>query len=224
VSADAAPVIAVSPHLDDAVLGCGALLAARPGATVVTVFAGRPPASMPLPPWDRASGFHDGDDVFGARRREDRAALALLDATPVWLDFLDAQYGASPPLAVVAAALGRALPAQARATLCVPLGLFHSDHALTHAAALTLVARHRAWRWLAYEEPTYRQVPGALPARLAALRAAGFDPVPCAGAPASPRKRRAIACYRSQLRALATPGRPGHAEALAAERYWELVA
>ncbi len=49
-----ARVVVVSPHLDDAVLGCGQLLAAWPGATVVTVFAGKP-AVYPTPQreWDR---------------------------------------------------------------------------------------------------------------------------------------------------------------------------
>ena len=34
-------VVIVSPHLDDAVLGCGNFMAAHPGAVVVTVFAGQ---------------------------------------------------------------------------------------------------------------------------------------------------------------------------------------
>jgi LmbE family N-acetylglucosaminyl deacetylase len=218
------PLVAVSPHLDDAVLGCGELLAAAAGATVVTVFAGRPPARTPAPPWDRAAGFVDGDDVIGARRAEDRAALERLRATPIWLELLDAQYGTSPPAGAVAAVLERALVDATPATVCLPLGLFHSDHALAHAAGLTLVARHADWRWLAYEEPMYRRVPGALDARLDALRAAGLVPVPLHGAPASSRKREAIACYGSQLRALATAGRPGYADALAPERYWQLGA
>ena len=37
-------VVIVSPHLDDAVLGCANFMAAHRGATVVTVFAGNPPA------------------------------------------------------------------------------------------------------------------------------------------------------------------------------------
>jgi hypothetical protein len=40
---------------------------------------------------------------------------------------------------------------------------------------------------------------------------------------AQERKRQAVACYASQLRALATPGRPGHSDALKGERYWELT-
>lgn len=218
------PLVAVSPHLDDAVFGCGALLAAHAPSTVITVFAGRPPRGTPLPPWDRAAGFDDGDDVVDARRAEDRAALGTLGAEPVWLDFLDAQYGPSPPVESIAADLEAALLRTAPATVCIPLGLFHSDHALAHAAALALVRRHRGWRWLAYEEAVYRRVPGALDARLDALRRAGIDAAPLAGLPAPIRKQRALACYRSQLRALATPGRPGHADALVPERYWRLGA
>jgi LmbE family N-acetylglucosaminyl deacetylase len=36
------PIVVLSPHLDDAVLSCGVLLAANGGARVVTVFAGMP--------------------------------------------------------------------------------------------------------------------------------------------------------------------------------------
>jgi LmbE family N-acetylglucosaminyl deacetylase len=218
------PLVAVSPHLDDAVLGCGALLAAHPRSTVITVFAGRPPRGMPVPPWDRAAGFVDGEDVIGARRAEDRAALGTLGAEPVWLDFLDAQYGPPPPVGSIATNLEAALLRTAPATVCIPLGLFHSDHALAHAAALALVRRYRGWCWLAYEEAMYRRVPGALEARLDALRRAGIDAAPLAGLAAPADKRRALACYRSQLRALATPGRPGHADALEPERYWRLGA
>jgi len=35
-------MLVVSPHLDDAVLSCGRLLAGRPGSVVATVFAGVP--------------------------------------------------------------------------------------------------------------------------------------------------------------------------------------
>ena len=86
-------IVVVSPHLDDAVLGCGRLLAAHPDATVITVYAGAPPEYPdPMTHWDTAAGFSTGDDVLGARREEDRAALAELNATPVWLDFVEHQY------------------------------------------------------------------------------------------------------------------------------------
>ena len=34
-------VVMISPHLDDAVLGCGRFMAVHPGCTVITVFATR---------------------------------------------------------------------------------------------------------------------------------------------------------------------------------------
>src|ERR1700693_642199 len=78
-------VVIVSPHLDDAVLGCGNFMAAHPRVVVVTVFAGNPPEypANPMRKWDVQSGFGPGDDVMETRRREDHAALAALDATPV---------------------------------------------------------------------------------------------------------------------------------------------
>lgn len=83
-------VVIVSPHLDDAVLGCGRLMAAHPGATVVTVYAGGPPVYPdPMTHWDTLAGFVAGDDVLAARREEDAAALTVLGATPSWLDFVE---------------------------------------------------------------------------------------------------------------------------------------
>jgi LmbE family N-acetylglucosaminyl deacetylase len=216
-------LVAISPHLDDAVLGCSALLAAHPGAIVVTVFAGRPTDGTALPAWDEAAGFRAGDDVVGARRAEDRAALHTLGARPRWLDFLDAQYGDSPSVDAIVPALESAIGSADAAIVGIPLGLFHSDHALAHAAALALLPRHREWRWLAYEEPMYRRVPGALDQRRARLREAGVAAEALDRVRAPRRKRHALTCYASQLRALRTPGRPGHADALAPERYWELT-
>ena len=221
----------LSPHLDDAVFGCGERLAVCAGATVVTVFAGRPPASMPLTEWDAAAGFREGDDVVGARRAEDASALALLGAAPVWLDFLDAQYAATPEVSTLSAALAMALATLAPATVLIPLGLFHSDHALVHEAALTCARRADGRRWLAYEEPMYRRLPEARARRFAALRAAGIaverEPPVTPEPPATPRalelKRRAVLCYRSQLRALDSAGRPGWHDALEEERYWRVL-
>ena len=86
-------IVVVSPHLDDAVLGCGRLLAAHPGATVITLYAGAP-ATYPDPPtrWDAIVGFGPGDDVLGraqgggprrARRGRRDAGVARLRRAPV---------------------------------------------------------------------------------------------------------------------------------------------
>src|ERR1700690_1207790 len=88
-----ATIVVVSPHLDDAALGAAHLLTSYPGSTVITVLAGRPtPYPDVVTTWDAAGGFATGDDVVGARRQEDLAAMASLGAEPVWLDFPDRQY------------------------------------------------------------------------------------------------------------------------------------
>jgi LmbE family N-acetylglucosaminyl deacetylase len=219
-------VLVVSPHCDDAVFGCGQLLAARPGAVVVTVFAGAPSSYATVTRWDTAAGFGAGDDVMAARRAEDHAALERLGARPLWLPFLDSQYGATPTILDVAGALDLVIGDLGPDTVVVPLGLFHSDHAIAHEAALALLARHRHRQWLAYEDALYRRIAGLIDARLARLAAADVAAEPAGAMPAGAleRKREAVACYRSQLRALAAPGHPGYADAFAPEGYRTLRA
>jgi LmbE family N-acetylglucosaminyl deacetylase len=221
----AGPLVVVSPHLDDGAFACGELLAAHAGSIVITVFAGRPPRGLPLTPWDAASGYHQGEDVIGRRRAEDRAALLRLGATPLWLEFLDAQYAQSSDADAIAAALAEALNGAGLDSVFVPLGLFHSDHALVHAAALRLLRRRPEYRWFAYEDALYRRIDRFLPERLQRLNAEGVAARPAGESDGAflRQKRRAIACYRSQLRALRTPGRPGYADALRPERYWRLT-
>ena len=51
-------IVVISPHLDDAVLGCGRLMARHPGATVVSVYTGAPSAYPdPMTHWDTIAGF-----------------------------------------------------------------------------------------------------------------------------------------------------------------------
>lgn len=218
-------IAVVSPHLDDGVLGCGARLAARPGSIVITVFAAGPAAREAVAPWDADCGFSAGDDVMAARRAEDREALGLLGATPVWLDFQDAQYGAPPSVPVVAEALAGAVSATRAEAVFVPLGLFHGDHVLVAEACLSLV-QERAGQWhYAYEDALYRRLPGRTDEALGRVSARGLRATPAAF-PTPPAalalKRRAVHCYRSQLRGLGTTGRLGHADAFAPERYWRL--
>lgn len=92
----ARPVLAISPHLDDAVMAVGATMAALADAgrevVVCTVFAGVPRA--PFSPV--AEGFHAdcglGDDAVVRRRDEDLTALSIIGAEPVHLPHLDAIY------------------------------------------------------------------------------------------------------------------------------------
>src|SRR5581483_7614918 len=123
----------------------------------------------------------------------------------------------------LAAALEAAVVEAGLTGVFVPLGLLHSDHALTDAAALRVMRRHPGWRWFGYEEPNYRRVPNLLAERLAALRRTGVV-ARFAGSStdAGARKRQAVAAYQSQLRALSAPGYPGYDDVFAAERYWRL--
>lgn len=82
----------VSPHLDDAVLSCFALLRAADRPTVMTVFAGLPPVGTPPQFYDRLTGSADPRRRMRDRRAEDRAALACVGARPVHLDLLDGPY------------------------------------------------------------------------------------------------------------------------------------
>jgi len=222
VFATGQPVLVISPHLDDAVFGCGELLAACPGSVVVTVMAGRPPQNAELPPWDARAGFQPGDDVAAARREEDRAALALLAACPLCLDFLDSQYRASPTVEALAGALEAAILDTGLGQVLLPLGLFHSDHHLTHAAAIAVLRHQPALSWWAYEDALYRQVPNLGIERLQALQRAGISAIPITMPRCDRReiKRQAMQQYGSQLRAL---GKPGYEDALERERYWRLA-
>ncbi len=225
VLAAAMPVVVISPHLDDAVFGCGQLLFMRPGSVVITALAGPPASYETVTRWDAAAGFVPGDDVIAARRAEDRAALAILHARPVWLDFLDDQYGNSPSTERLARAIEQAIIASGLTTIYIPLGLFHSDHTLTHAVMLAVLDRHPGFVWFGYEEPPYRLMPNLRSARLRTLRRAGISATSTGASSDAGRdaKCQAVAEYRSQLRALDSPDGPGTEDVYAPERYWRLT-
>ncbi|MGE5104008.1 MAG: PIG-L deacetylase family protein [Betaproteobacteria bacterium] len=213
----------VSPHLDDAVLSCGELIASSPAALVVTVFAGRPSRPTPRTPWDAACGFGPDDDPIAARRGEDRAALDVLGARPLWLDFVDDQYGDPRPAATIAAVLADTVAHEAPGEVYVPLGLFHADHLRASEAALAVLPQFTNLAWRAYADAIYRRIEGAVDERMHALADAGiaFTPVtPRYAAEAQARKREAVACYASQLQGLRS--RRHHDDVFAREAYWQV--
>lgn len=220
-------IAAVSPHLDDAVTGCGAALAAYPGSTVITVFAGVPKATTPLTDWDRRCGFGGGDAAMAHRLGEDDKALHLLKAQPIRLPFLDDQYvrameRSGPKVEKVAPALSGALQKAQAHTVLFPIGLFHSDHVLASDAALTLFPAMADRRWIAYEDAFYRGKPGLLHARMVQfyMRGVTLTPVSFGLPPNVHRKATAMAAYASQLTELGF--RKGEGEAIAPERFWLL--
>jgi LmbE family N-acetylglucosaminyl deacetylase len=105
------------------------------------------------------------------------------------------------------------------------MGLANPDHALTHEAAMLARVDRERLAWFAYEDAGYKHLPGLLAWRVATLFKSGLWPSP-AMVPVEPdadRKRRAFACYRSQV----APLERDHAlvERLAAnvpEQYWRL--
>jgi LmbE family N-acetylglucosaminyl deacetylase len=218
-------LLVVSPHCDDAVFACGRMLEAHPGSIVVTVCAGRPSPNAALTEWDRAAGFQAGDDVMGVRRKEDERALTLLSAHPLWLDFCDRQYRPSPSPESVMEALHQVVLGGHVTTIVLPLGLFHSDHVLTHDATLLLRRRHPRLSWFLYADALYRRLPGLAEARLNACASAGLTLQPAAFPvnPLTNRKQAAVECYQSQLRALSTPGRPGYVDTVSEETFWRIA-
>ena len=97
VEASGRPVLAVSPHLDDAVLSAGAWLSALSAVApvlVATVFsaAAPPPHSWIARRFVRACGYDEATELFAARRIEDRDVLAELGLTPVHLGQIDAVF------------------------------------------------------------------------------------------------------------------------------------
>jgi LmbE family N-acetylglucosaminyl deacetylase len=198
-------VLVFSPHFDDAAMGAGHLLLAHPGSTVVTVFAG-PPDRYPDEPteWDALGGFRAGDDVVAVRRDEDAAALDVLGAEHLWLDFVDHQYLAPEARATpddMAPAMAAAIDAVQPTAVVMPMGLANPDHVATHDAGILLAASRPDLTWFAYEDAGYQHIPGMLAWRVSKLFHSAFWPTPMIVPTLQDhaRKRAAVECYRSQL-------------------------
>jgi LmbE family N-acetylglucosaminyl deacetylase len=215
-------LVVISPHLDDGVLSCGRLLAGRPGSAVLTVFAGTPLDDRRVTEWDRRCGFDCARDAMASRRREDDAALTLLQARPVRLPFCDSQYGETPSRDEVHRALREALVGLAPEVVLYPMGLFHSDHVRVHEATRAALSALRGVQAWVYEDALYRGLRGLMQQRLADFARDGLvaTPLRLGGDDAyAALKRSAVHAYRSQLQAF---GPTGYADAEQAERYWRL--
>jgi LmbE family N-acetylglucosaminyl deacetylase len=224
-------VVIVSPHLDDAVLGCGNFMASHPGTFVVTVFAGNPPEYPrdPMRKWDVQSGFAPGDDVMEVRRHEDDAALDILQARPVHLEFIEHSYlPGDRPVApdVIVDALAPALATLQPTLVLAPFGLANPDHDVTHRACMR--ARERLGAdvsWWCYEDHGYKHIPGMLAWRVSSLFRRGLWPTPVCPPtdPSEVQKQAALACYPTQLLALEDDWAIGaKLAAPAPEQFWRL--
>jgi LmbE family N-acetylglucosaminyl deacetylase len=223
-------VLVFSPHFDDAAMGAGHLLLAHPGATVCTVFAGFPdhyPAEVTE--WDALGGFRTGDDVVAARREEDLAALEVLGAEHLWLDFSDHQYlevEERPTADNIAPAIAAAIDTVAPTAVVLPLGIANPDHVVTHDAGVQIARQRPDLAWFAYEDAGYKHIPGMMAWRVAQLFRSDLWPTPMI-VPTNQdhaRKRASIECYTSQL----APLRADHAldariDGAVAEQFWQLA-
>jgi LmbE family N-acetylglucosaminyl deacetylase len=214
------PVLAISPHLDDAVMAVGATLTALAEAgrevIVCTVFAGPPqPPFSPV-----AEAFHAdcglGADAVARRQAEDLLATQTVRAKAAHLPFLDAiyrRYGETwlctgarsmfdpelsdePDLrADIAAAIGHVVREIRPAAVwtCAAIG-GHVDHRLTRTAVAD-AARYQGWTPVLWEGIPYAM--GLRPPR--DIRPLAFIEV---GDDHLERKLAATAHYTSQIRML----------------------
>jgi LmbE family N-acetylglucosaminyl deacetylase len=165
-----------------------------------------------------------------ARRHEDDAALAVLDAIPVHLEFVEHTYNPGDrPVApeVLVEALAPALAALSPTTVLAPFGLANPDHDVTHRACM--LARERLgddMSWWCYEDSGYKHIPGMLAWRVSSLFRRGIWPTPVCPATAVDEtlKRAAITCYPTQLLALEDDWAiKAKLAAPAPEQFWRLA-
>lgn len=215
-------MLVVSPHLDDGVLSCARVLAAHPGSVVLTVLAGGRVDWSDVTEWDRLSGFRAGEDVVAARRIEDEKALARLGAFPRWLEWPQGTYAAGPlDRSAVVDDIAAAIEDVDPAMVALPLGVYHSDHLLTHDLGREASRRAPTRKWLVYADQPYAlDKPEEAASRLDDVRG-DVRLTPTRLPSASPlRKWRALARYRSQRRSL---GRQLIRRcAWAPEQYWQM--
>src|SRR6266568_284611 len=188
-------VMVMSPHLDDAVLSCGALLAhlaARHLITVVTVFtaAAPPPWSLPARRQLRALGRVDPGDFFRRGRRGPAYPTFRFDAARGRVASCDAGLAAE-----VSARAGEIARASQAHVVFAPLGVGrHVDHLITRRAAREL---GREIRIVYYSDFPYSQTAGPEPGF---IRDAGLVPHPWLCGRAENASR--IAGYRTQFAGL----------------------
>ena len=208
-------LLALSPHLDDAVFSAGAALARRAAqgwrvvvATLFTANVARPQGFALACQLDK--GLGPEVDYMALRRAEDRAACALLHAEPLHRPYLEAPHRGyedaralfGPPHADDPAA--PALAEEVRTLLCVyrpdevwaPRALGgHVDHVLVHRAVRETTPPERLAWWTDWP---YADRPAPADPEASTVSEASWTDEP---APPDLRVRKADACaaYTSQL-------------------------
>ena len=219
----------LSPHLDDAVMSCGGIIHQQAAngdqVQVITIFAGEYRGGTPSPfALVQHAYWGNPPRPMPLRRAEDTAALMLLGADAVHLDYLDAVYRAGPdgewlyadeealwqkvspydPLAEDGARglvdrLETAIPPPNQGLVYAPLGVGqHVDHQVVHRAARELQAK--GYRMAFYEDTPYAMEPGATELAVAAAGAEQWQVDTMSLAPEDLiAKVSALNYYRSQM-------------------------
>ena len=220
--------VLLSPHLDDAVLSCGASIAQQraggESVEVLTIFAGHPRLDLLS---SYAAKLHEAagnpPDMVGTRRGENEAACRVLGAKPVCLDYLDAPYRTDPANGAflytsdeqlmgghlhpadfclvddLAAVIAQRYHRSASALFYAPLAAGgHVDHLIVRVAALKL--EQRGFPVCFYEDYPYAEQGHALVSALARPGRRGWmAELRLVQEPHVTLKCEAIACYRSQI-------------------------
>jgi LmbE family N-acetylglucosaminyl deacetylase len=244
------PLLVLSPHRDDAVLSCAALLDRDEAADVVTIFTGRP-----RPPrrtdWDARCGFVDSDEAIAVRADEDRAAFAGTAHRVDSLDLVEHQYLDGPRPTADAPVLAESIRSWAArvesGTVAVPAGAGapwggrsvygrirrrlspgstglppHPDHVYVRGVALRVLDGLPRLTPLLYEELPYCFGRPGDGAAASAARAWSWTAALLTLPVDRERKAALIRSYRSQLWSFTPPlHRPDAVPPV--ERYWQLV-
>ena len=246
----------LAPHFDDVALSCGGevarLVAAGERVAIATIFAGVPPAAMPLTPYARWHlvewGVASVADALATRRIEDEAATAILGATLHLLPFVDGVFRDDryrswdelrtqlvPADANLSTEIADALLARGvigpETVVTGPLAIGrHVDHQAVFAAMRLLAAR--GVRIRGYEDYPYAADEAEYARRMATPDLAGATSVTVGITQWLETKVRAIGCYTSQRARLfpTTPmpeavrayGSRVAGDAGVAERFWRL--
>jgi LmbE family N-acetylglucosaminyl deacetylase len=139
---NASNTVIVSPHLDDAILSVGGLIArSSDSVTVVTVFAGDAPQGIKLSSWDALCGFISPATAVSVRRREDQAACDVLGVRSVHLPYPDGPYRLAECDLGELGMLLRDLPKDTR--ILIPAGIgSNPDHIEVREKSLRFLAHH----------------------------------------------------------------------------------
>jgi LmbE family N-acetylglucosaminyl deacetylase len=138
MTGDGQTVAVVSPHLDDAVLGCWAELSRSPDAVVINVCTAVPQGGW-LAYWDGVTGGTDSAEHMRLRLAEDQRAIDFAGAERINLEFLDKHYREGKPLDPdeLRDRIREALPPGS--VVLTPAGIGeHVDHIAARDAALEL--------------------------------------------------------------------------------------